>query len=476
MDESSPEREATGQSREATTPEQDAASTGRDATTTVGEAKGSDRDADPSGVAFSRRDLLRTGVGVGIASATAGCAGGVDVGRISTYRFDAAPVFLAPDPRGVSYREVASAEETVERNPTVGGVGVGVELTNHARVYESDEDSLGLLSSPAATVATRPVNPLATDALREILVGDVGARVLKSLGVVDQPSVTWARGPEQVGTGEGELLGQSTAITSFAGVTEQSGFVLVTVARVTDAGDVVFAANALERDGDAGQLVGEEGYVGRETVRGSVDRLAGVLPRVEREVTGLRLAESTQLEPEAGAPGYARVVLENTADERPAHASTLVAQFFDAEGALVDAGTAAVPALGPGETFEGYLPYFADGVAGYAVEAEPSTRETPGELPDGVEIASDAREGDTVTAVVRNTTGETAPFVDLAVTFYGENGNVLGTRHRHVEDLEEGERREFRTAYAPATTDPSVTVGDYAVDLVRFDDSVLYVR
>lgn len=417
-----------------------------------------------------------TGVGAGIATATAGCMGDFDPSRITSVSFEAGPVVLAPDPAGIDYRRVAMTEETIERNPQVAGAGVEVELTNHAAVYESLADTLGLLASPDASVASRSVNPLASDPVDELLASDVGEEMLRSLGVVEQSTVTWVEGPEQVGGGEGELLGQPAAIRSFAGVTEGSGFLLVTAARVTDAGDVVVAANTQQRDGDAGELVGEAGYVSRSEVTASVDRFASTLPRVERDLAGLRLGESALLDRQEGSPGYVRVRLENTHDTRRIQSATLVSQFFDAEGELLDAGTARVPTLEPGETHEGYLPYFSGEVAGYAVEATQSTRETPAEPPESVEVTSSSLEGDTVTAVVRNTGGETAVFVDLAVTFYDEEGTAIATRHRHVDDLREGQRREFRTAHAPSATEPPVSIDDYAVELVRFDDSALYAR
>lgn len=230
---------------------------------------------------------------------------------------------------------------------------------------------------------------------------------LQAVDFTERSGVTWTRGPELVETGSGELLGTDAEIRSFAGVTERSGFVLFTAARVTDDGDAVFAADGLDRDGEA---------------------------------------------------------------------VSLLTQFFDSEGAFMVAAQTSLPRLDPDDRFEGYIPNVGDGVAGYAVEAASSKRSIASESPDAVEVVSDAREGDTVSVTVRNASGRLVPFVSLEVTFYDQDGTVLGSQERNVANLEEGERRDYEVVFATPAIDRTDHITDYEVETIQYGGGVRYVR
>lgn len=435
-----------------------------------------DRSRDPSEGTVSRRSLLRASAGIGATTALAGCGDLFDAPDVTSYSFTAAPVALSRPAEPPAYELRTLTEYTTERTPTVAGNEVEIKLTSHAAIYDGDVDTLGLLSSPQAKVATQATNPLATNSIREILVSDLGGQLLQAVDLTERSAVNWTSGPELVETGSGELLGQDAEITSFAGVTERSGFVLFTAARVTDDGDAVFAATGLDRDGDAASLVGPDGHVTADTVAAAVERLAAILPSVTRDEVGVRLAESAHIETDGDAANYIRVVVDNRYADRTLYSVSLFTQFFDSEGAFIDAAQASVPRLDPDDRFEGYIPYFGDSVAGYAVEATHSTRNIASASPEAVEVVSHSRDGDTVAVTIRNASGRLVPFTSLEVTFYGEGGTLLGSQERNVANLEEGERRDFDVVFATPAIDRVDHIADYAVETVQYGGGVRYVR
>lgn len=452
--------------------------TGNAAETEGARANGGSSDPGDraGGASISRRTVLRAGAGIGASAALAGCNEVFDVPDLTSYSFRAVPVVLGRPTEPPAYELRTLLQDTVERTPTVAGTEVDVELENHAAVYGGDDDTLGLLSTPQADVATRAVNPLATEPLRDILAGDLGGLLLQTVDLTDRADVSWMHGPELVETASGELLGHDAAVEAFAGVTERDGFVLLVVTRVLDGGDAVFAANGLERDGDAGALVGPDGYVTAETVGAAVERLAATLPRVRRGEAGAHLTESALVETDGTDANFVRVVVENRYAERPLYAVSLFTQFFDAEGTLLDFAETSTPSLEPGERFDGFVPFVGDGVAGYAVEATHTSRPVAVSSPDAVDVVADSRDGDTVAVTIRNASGGLVPYVSLEVTFYGENGSVLGTQARNVANLDEGEERDFDVVFASTAVDRADRIADYAVATRQYGGGLRYVR
>jgi len=426
-------------------------------------------------LALSRRSLLRTGVSLGIASGVAGCAG-LGLPDVTSYRFNAIPATLPGDQGKPSYSLDRLAEETVERTPTIMGVDIDVALTNQFAHYTGAQDSLGILSTPTATIAAEDRNPLATDPLGDLLVSATGARLLAALGVADQSSVQWTEGPRSVATGTGDLLGQSTAITAFAGVIREFGFVLLTVARVTDASDAVLAAVVQQQDDQAPALVGTDGYVTRQTVTESIQRLQAVLPRIERGGAGIELLESTRITMPGDEPNYLRVLASNQFHDSTLVSVSVTAQLFDEQGRFLDHRTAELPRLGADEQFEAYLPYVTDDIAGYAVEAGHATRPITAAPADGVAVTNHGRDDDTVTVRLRNTLNQRVPFVSLEVTFYDADGSVLATSQRTVADLADGKPRELDVVYMPPAFESPASIADYAVDVLEYSGSLRYVR
>lgn len=436
-----------------------------------------DRNTDDSdGFSFSRRALLKSGVGASVASMTAGC-GGLFPSQAKSYEFTAAPVGLQETPDPFEYDRTADGEVTTEREESVLGNDVTITLTNYRSVYEGGRDTLGLLASPVANVKGGGAqNPLATKSLREILAGDLGERLLRNAEVVERSDLTWERGPEEVTRRDAELLGTETTIRSFAGVVRGEGFHLVTAARVRDAGDVVLPTSVLQREGSAASLVGEEGFVTEGTVTRTVDRFETLLGLVHRTGVGLRVAESNRVVTDGPGENYVRVVVENQHDDKVLHSVGLLTQVFDDQGEFLDVQAAGIDRLRPDEVFEGYVPYFVDGAAGYAVQGHYTTRDLGSETVEDVTVEGDRLEGDTVSGRVRNTgSGETRGFT-LRVSFYAEDGSIIGAANRQFPHLAEGGTEEFEADVAEAEAMPGTEVGDYGIEVLRYDRQPMYVR
>ncbi|MDY7082375.1 MAG: DUF6517 family protein, partial [Halobacteria archaeon] len=160
------------------------------------------RDDRSHGFSLTRRSLIKSGASIAFLTGVSGCTGleDINLSQVQSYSFTALPVELEESPPEMSYSETNTGQDTVERNPDIAGVGAKVTITNQFAVYESDNDTLGMLSSPLAEVPAvdRSLNPLATKSMREVLTGQEGESFLRTAGVVENPDVTWARGPKLV--------------------------------------------------------------------------------------------------------------------------------------------------------------------------------------------------------------------------------------------------------------------------------------
>lgn len=441
-----------------------------------------DEESTREGFAVSRRSLLRSGAGVAALSGLAGCGDllGLNPSQIESYTYTALPIDLERPPDGMSVSETDRGSDTVTRNPSVAGVGVEVTVTDHYAVFESTEETIGLSSSPLVEVPVEgEANPLASKALRDILTGPEGERLLRTIDVVGSPDITWERGPDRVGTRDATLLGTDTEVLSFAGVIAGEGFSLVNATRVEDQGDAVLVVTVLQRDGDRATLVGADGYVTDAEVRTSVDRFATLLPLVEhggdidRAGDKLRIRKSSRIETAPGRPNYIQVRVENWGSQRLS--GVMVVAHLGAGGQLAGMRSGQVQYLDPGEVFEGYLPYHAAGVDEYLLEGYASNRDQPRGAPDAVAVIEEGLTdtGD-VAGTVRNTGGQLTPYVGVHVTFYDADGDVLDVGSQDIYQLGEGQTRDFEvSATVPGG---NATVDDYALELVDVNAAVRNVR
>jgi hypothetical protein len=186
-------------------------------------SSGRGRTDTPGESTCSRRPFLRSVAG---AAATAGLAG---CGRVDRYEFRAKPVVLPPEKRRhLGYEEVRRGDIRTEHTGTVSGVGVAATVETEVAVYETGgrhvdgEVSVGVASTPVATVRDRSLNPLASRPPGALLTGDAGRAFLAQAGLEDLGggggSRHWQRGPTEVGSAPGTCLEETTTLRSYAGI------------------------------------------------------------------------------------------------------------------------------------------------------------------------------------------------------------------------------------------------------------------
>ncbi len=220
-----------------------------------------------------RRTLL-LGTATGAVSGLAGCS--LLTGD-RTFRAEPVRLADAADERG--YGLVGTDRPTLTRSFEAGGVEREATLESFYASYEHGSGvSVGLLSTPDVSPGGRSLNPIATTPLGDLLTTEAGERFAAQLGIESD----FARGPEAVGGGQGQLFGETTAFTTFAGVTEQDRFVLVNACRVEHEGDAVLVGHAWRTDVQDPDrpFVGEDGYVGESIVEETAADVAELLPTV----------------------------------------------------------------------------------------------------------------------------------------------------------------------------------------------------
>ncbi|MBV0925689.1 hypothetical protein KTS45_15910 [Halomicroarcula limicola] len=126
--------------------------------------------------------------------------------------------------------------------------------------------SVGVLSTPAASVAGQSLNPLARLGLSDLLTNPGAESFLGSAGV-GSGDVNWERGPTRLATGETTVLGEATALETYAGVLggAEPSVVYLHLARVENGKSVVVAAGVHGGPvADTGRpFVGADGYLSR---------------------------------------------------------------------------------------------------------------------------------------------------------------------------------------------------------------------
>lgn len=258
-----------------------------------------DQDDDPRPT-VARRALLRAAGTSAVAGGLAGCGE-----RVTTYEFAATPVVLddaALTAAVATERDVRTVTDRFTR--AVGGVEAGITVESHLAVYHAGRDdavtfgdgssgrrprtdgsndgsseyrtgdgtagpvdaraalgsptTVGVLATPAATVAGQSVNPLARLSLHELVTGDRGRALLSDAGVGGGDVL---RAFEPVGaTTPSDLVGAVTpsdlvgavSPSDYAGAVTPSDYERF-VGVVRDGGDpavVVVAAGRDEVDGD----------------------------------------------------------------------------------------------------------------------------------------------------------------------------------------------------------------------------------
>jgi hypothetical protein len=209
-----------------------------------------------------RRTFLRAAGATALVGAVAGCS------EVANREFVADAVVLPDDAQSeLGFSEAAARRDSRVVSRTVAGQDVQVTVESFVSVYgELDgELTLGVLSTPTASVAGQTLNPLARIGLGDLLTNATAESFLGSAGVGASGGVNWERGPERVGTTDGTLLGESVTVESHAGVLggESSNVVYLHMARVEAGDSVVIAAgvHGFEVESTTRDYVGDGGYL-----------------------------------------------------------------------------------------------------------------------------------------------------------------------------------------------------------------------
>lgn len=238
-----------------------------------------DRDSaksDPLESCSRRRFLLAAGTMAG-AVGLAGCS------SVTNYEFSAKPVVLPDSVRSnMGYETLHSKPVVKEQSRTIGGVEVNVTVESHVTVYGAAEEAergtasvptIGVASTPKASVMGRSFNPLARLSLANLLTSSAGTKFLQQAGVNEvghnRPKIHWDTQPRFFAEREGTCLDRDTKLESYAGILsgDPQSVVFVHLTRV-DADSVVIPVAVHGHDiEDSGRaFVGpDSGYLSPDT-------------------------------------------------------------------------------------------------------------------------------------------------------------------------------------------------------------------
>lgn len=198
-------------------------------------------------------------------------------------------------------------------------------------------------------------------------------------------------------------------------------------------------------------------------------------PVGESTVGGLEIV-STDLVASQGLGKYLRVVLRNTFESETMSLVGLTAEFFDPDLQFLEIQSGTVFYLGPGEAFEGYVPYFHDEAAAFAVRADRTRRRETSESLSGLTISGDCIDDEQVRGQVENNGAADVGRLGVRVTFYDAESRRIGAGKDTVTNLGAGQASPFAVDFAAALGDPSARVTDYAVSVGDYGNSLLAVR
>lgn len=144
--------------------------------------------------------------------------------------------------------------------------------------------TLGVLSTPAANVLGRSVNPIAGIETDALLTSPEAASFLRASGVEGGGSLDWLRGPDPLGTTGTTLLDESVTLETFGGILDGSPARVVYVHLVRLDGESVVITAGVHGDDvtDTGRpLVGADGYL----TQGELDDRRAAVADANAELT-----------------------------------------------------------------------------------------------------------------------------------------------------------------------------------------------
>lgn len=278
------------------------------------------------------------------------------------------------------------------------------------------------------------------------------------------------------------LLDSSTALTSYAGVTDADVFVLAHATRVVLDAEaiVVIAVHALDAtDETPASLTGSNGYVATADVDTTASAVADAVSHVIRgRVSSLETPESGAIEvldrqlSVIGSGPAQRAALRVTARNVSGQAleyAALTPEFYDASGELLAMEQDGQFFVDVGETFERVVPLAgeASAVASHAVETDAKPAGEVESAADATITSQSLVTNDVeakVEATVRND-GDAMDYLGARAKFY-DDGVLVDSGDANVVGLGAGDTWSFTVDYDASGHDPFTEVTGHAVELV----------
>ena len=162
----------------------------------------------------------------------------------------------------------------------------------------------------------------------------------------------------------------------------------------------------------------------------------------------------------------------NTGDTRLSYVE-VEAVFKNDAGDVLDSSMTNVVGLESGQTWQAYVSFLGDGSV---ADAEISVADTTaGELsspPEGVELVEDSIESPEdefsspkVVGRAKNGGNRSVDYLQAAVSFVGEDGNLLNSGSANISDLPAGETWKFEVEYLSVSPNKPDKPDDYTVTL-----------
>lgn len=151
-------------------------------------------------------------------------------------------------------------------------------------------------------------------------------------------------------------------------------------------------------------------------------------------------------------------------------------EFFDADLEYLEFQNATIAYLGPQEVFEGYLTYYSEEAAAYAVRAERTLRQSALEDLDGLSVVDHCIDDEEVRGTVENVGTQRVRRLVVRVAFYDGDGDRVATNSQNITDRQAGGQTDFSVEFDDVIGDPDVGVEDYSISVGDIGNELLAVR
>lgn len=239
-----------------------------------------DGQSEQREMSTARRSFL-VGASTALVSGLAGC------NNIKQREYVADPAALAPDAAEIGFRPDQDTWVEYGFREEVAGSSLEITLSSYGATYDGSPIALAVTATPAAEEAGQKLNPIAWASFRDLLTDEVGSRLRDQVDLGIDTDTAWARGPDEIDSTGGQLLGTDVEVKTFLGVTTDDEVVLIHITRTVDREDAVFVGSGRSRPIDPEEdrpLIDEEtGVFLPGEVEEGLDTFSGALEHVIRE-------------------------------------------------------------------------------------------------------------------------------------------------------------------------------------------------